>query len=372
MHLCHARPGRGVGAHLGHEVGEEEQLAIRRARDERKFLATVNHLEAVVGHSILATHLLQVALPRLAVRWVGEHEVEPLGAEAVVGQRRLIPDVRRVFPGSLQDHVGRADGVRLRVDLLPEESGAYLLASAGGDGSERLIGHGQHPAGPARAVIDGVGARHDRSCHRPERQLGHEAHRVARRPVFARLLVVLLIEPPDQLLEDGPHGMVIHRLRRQVHIGRREPGHQLRQCVNPRERVELVAELELVDDLDDVGRKAVKVGLEVCLQLLALVCGRQVGQAEPRGIVEGLPRGGTKGTALVLRGEAICGEERVLVAHRLAGRFEDGVEASQDAHGEDDIRVLAPLEQVPEYVVGDAPDEADEAGVGRGIHMNTF
>ena len=75
---------------------------------------------------------------------------------------------------------------------------------------------------------------------------------------------------------------------------------------------------------------------------------------------------------MVLRGEAICGEERVLVAHRLAGRFEDGVEASQDAHGEDDIRVLAPLEQVPEYVVGDAPDEADEAGVGRGIHINTF
>jgi len=32
------------------------------------------------------------------------------------------------------------------------------------------------------------------------------------------------------------------------------------------------------------------------------------------------------------------------------------VPAAPDAHGQDDIRVLAALEQVAEHVIGDAPD----------------
>jgi hypothetical protein len=48
----------------------------------------------------------------------------------------------------------------------------------------------------------------------------------------------------------------------------------------------------------------------------------------------------------------------------LLGRFQHGVEATEDTHGQDDVRVFAPPEQVAENVVGDAPDEGDDLIVG--------
>ena len=51
---------------------------------------------------------------------------------------------------------------------------------------------------------------------------------------------------------------------------------------------DLVAELELFQDLLDVRREAVEVGLEVRLELLCLGTGAQVSQGKGRVVVEGL------------------------------------------------------------------------------------
>ena len=51
------------------------------------------------------------------------------------------------------------------------------------------------------------------------------------------------------------------------------------------------------------------------------------------------------------------------------GGFEDGVEAAEDAHGEDDVGVFAAFEEVAEDVVGDAPDEGDDFVVGGLVHL---
>jgi hypothetical protein len=40
-------------------------------------------------------------------------------------------------------------------------------------------------------------------------EVRHEAHGVARRPMFAGLLIVLLVEAADQFLEHRAHGMVV-------------------------------------------------------------------------------------------------------------------------------------------------------------------
>jgi hypothetical protein len=42
-----------------------------------------------------------------------------------------------------------------------------------------------------------------------EDQIGHELDGVARRPVLAGLLVVVLVELADQFLENGAHGVVV-------------------------------------------------------------------------------------------------------------------------------------------------------------------
>ena len=73
---------------------------------------------------------------------------------------------------------------------------------------------------------------------------------------LARLLVVLLVEAPDQLLEDRAHAVVIeagmldravgvvHRSRAQVYVGRGELLDQRAQGVGAGQTRDLVAELE--------------------------------------------------------------------------------------------------------------------------------
>ena len=54
---------------------------------------------------------------------------------------------------------------------------------------------------------------------------------------------------------------------------------------------DLVAELELLEDVLHVGREAVEVGLEVGLELLLAGAGLEVAQRELGGVVEGLAGG---------------------------------------------------------------------------------
>jgi hypothetical protein len=82
-----------------------------------------------IFHAILAAHALEVGLPALAVGRVGEHEVELMRGEGVVGQRRVLgaaDDVVGLVALALEQEVGLADGVGLGVDLLPVEVGGHL------------------------------------------------------------------------------------------------------------------------------------------------------------------------------------------------------------------------------------------------------
>jgi hypothetical protein len=109
--------------------------------------------------------------------------------------------------------------------------------------------------------------------------------------VLARLLVVLLVELADQLLEDRAHRVVVDAGRRQVDLGIEELVDQRAERVGARERRQLVAELEVLEDVLDVGREAVEVVLEVGQELLLAAAGLEVAQGELRGVVEGLAGG---------------------------------------------------------------------------------
>ena len=210
-----------------------------------------------------------------------------------------------------------------------------------------------------------------------EDQLRHQLHGVARRPVLARLLVVLLVEAADQLLEDRAHRVVVeagvldravavqHRLRAQVDVRREELLDQRAERVGLREARDLVAELEVLEDVLDVRREAVEVGLEVGLELLLAGAGPEVAQRELRGVVEGLA--GRLPQGLVLVDDARLVERGLHVEHGLLGRLEHRVEAAQDGHRQDDVAVLAADVEVAQDVVGDAPDE-----VGDPVELNRF
>ena len=110
---------------------------------------------------------------------------------------------------SLQQEVGLADGVGLGVDLLAEEVRGHVLAPLLRELLQHVLAHGQHAAGPAGAVVEQIGAVVDLVGDREEDELRHELNGVARGEMLARLLVVLLVEAPDQLLEDRPHAVVV-------------------------------------------------------------------------------------------------------------------------------------------------------------------
>lgn len=78
------------------------------------------------------------------------------------------------------------------------------------------------------------------------------------------LFVVLFVEAPNQLLEDGAHGVVVecrqqliavpiqHRLGTEVDAGIQELFDEVPENIRLDERGDLVAEFEFVEDLSDV------------------------------------------------------------------------------------------------------------------------
>jgi len=364
--------------HLARHVGQEEHLAVAGAGDERELgVARVLDDEARVLQAVLAAHAFEVALPALAVGRVGEHEVELARRERVVGQGRMLraaDDVVCRLALALEQEVGLADGVGLGVDLLAVEVRGDLLAVRPGEPLERLFPHGEHAAGAAGGVVEEVRPRLDPVGDGEEDQVGHQLDGVAGRPVLPGLLVVLLVEPADQLLEDGPHRVVVEAgqldravtvedgLRAEVDVRREELLDQRAEGVGLREAGDLVAELKAVEDVLDVRREPVEVVLEVALELLLGGPRLQVAERELRRVVERLTGGLAERGVLV--GDSRPVHRGLHVEHGLLGRLQHGVEPAQDGHRQDDVAVLAPHVEVAEDVVGDAPDEVDDGVVG--------
>ena len=115
-------------------------------------------------------------------------------------------------------------------------------------------------------------------------------------------------------------------------------------------------------------RKAVEVVLEVGLELAAAGAGAEVLQGELGGVVEGLA--GRVSERLFLFDDPLLVKPCLRVEDGLLGGFEDGVEAAEDGHGEDDVAVLAADVDVAEDIVRDAPDvvgDPVEVGGGHGV-----
>ncbi|MBQ9002586.1 MAG: hypothetical protein IJ087_12105 [Eggerthellaceae bacterium] len=103
-------------------------------------------LEVLLLHGLL--HALRgiFAAPRLSKRRIDERQAHELAWEAVFlhGVRKL----DAVLALSLDEHVGKADGMRFRVDLLTVQIDRRIGAHLG----ELLLGAGNHPARSAGEI----------------------------------------------------------------------------------------------------------------------------------------------------------------------------------------------------------------------------
>src|SRR5690606_39502251 len=95
-----------------------------------------------------------------------------------------------------------------------------------------------------------------------------EADDVARGEVLTGLLVVLFVEAPEQLFEEGAHGVVVEareavlRVRAEVDLRAGEFLDEEAEALFAVEVLEVAADVEAVEDLADGGREAVEVRSE--------------------------------------------------------------------------------------------------------------
>ena len=120
-------------------------------------------------------------------------------------------------------------------------------------------------------------------------------------------------------------------------------------------RRDLIAELEFLKYVLDIGRESIEVSLEIRLELLLAGPGLEVAQREFRRVVEGLPC--LLPERLVLVNDACLVERGLHVEHGLFGRLEQRIDPPQHCHGKDDVAVFAAHVEVAEHIVSDTPDK---------------
>ncbi len=98
--------------------------------------------------------------------------------------------------------------------------------------------------------------------------------------MLTSLFVIVLVKLADQLLKNRPHGVVIHgrepdrtivvehRVGAQIDVRVEELLNQGAECISLGQCGDLVAELEVFQDVLDVLRKTIQVVLEVLAELL--------------------------------------------------------------------------------------------------------
>ena len=144
----------------------------------------------------------------------------------------------------------------------------------------------------------------------------------------------------------------------EVHVRREELLDQRAEGVGLREPRDLIAKLEVLQNVLDVRREAVEIGLEVGLELLLTGAGPEVAQRELRGVVERLAGGLTQ--RLVLLDDSRFVETGPQIEHGLLARLEHRIEAPQHRHRQDHVAVLAADVEVAQHVVRDTPDEVGD------------
>ena len=279
---------------------------------------------------------------------VGEHVVELLVFEMV--RREAVAEAHVVDFVALDHQVGPADGIGLRVEVLAE----HLQPRVRIELAKVILGDGQHAARPARRVEQ----RADRPLRgqdvgvRQEQKIDHQPDHLARGEVIARLLVRRLVEPPDQLLEDGAHLEVGDLVRVQVDLA--EPLHHEVEPVGLVELGDVLLEAEVVEDLPRAVREALHVMGQVGGDVVRVAL--QLGEGEPARVVE--RHAGNPAQDRVRPLELAALEALELVEDFVLGRFQHAVEPSQDGHREHDVLVLVRPVRAAQQL-RDRPDEAD-------------
>ncbi len=196
-------------AHFGKEMEQKKQRAIGDARQSGAKTAVVPLLGG-----FLADFFFDL-LPLHAEGRIGEHVIKVFAGQAVGGERVAEDDVGDVL--TLDQHVGFADGVGLRVQLLAvhDQSGIWI------DLCEVFVCDAQHSASASGRIVEApyYAGSSESVVILDEQEIDHQPDHFARGKMFSGGLIGQLGELADQLLEDRSHLRIADGFGVEVNLG---------------------------------------------------------------------------------------------------------------------------------------------------------
>lgn len=267
---------------------------------------------------------------------------------AIVEQGVIVDD--RIDGLSLDDHVGLADRVGLRVEFLAGQGEASARVHV----LEVVFGYREHAAGASGRVVNGaddvpvaqglviVG----------EEQVDHEFDDFARSEVLTGGFVGCFGELADEFFEDMAHFGVGDAVGVQIDVGELLDDQQKQVAVF--EFFDAVFDFVLSEDVPHVFGEGVQVGEQIFAQVFGVA--DQGGQVVAAGVVEGVLVPGAGFEQDWADGQAFGFSFSDDFQDFWLGVCQDCVEAAQDGEGQDEVAVLVGFEVASEQV-GDAPDE---------------
>lgn len=395
VHLDNAGAEGGV-FHTREVVGKKEHLGVAHIGDEAPPLFGVVAAameETRVGDVFLLVGTsregFEVVFPSGAEGGIGDAEVELHAGVLVVAQGGTLGKAWTALPlvvvvegeiGRGEEEVGFAGGEGFGLELLSVEVDG--VAAFGVGGLYARFGNGENAARAAGSIVDGIGAVGDAVFDGEDGEVGKEFDIVARGEVFSGFGdAVFFIELAQELLKERAHGVVVDAREKDVALGIEEGidaeidgtvGELLEDGAQTLTRDEIfhhLLELEMLNDVLHIARKSIEIVEEGLMKGFVVGVDEKAFHGVGGKIVEGKFGNGAEHIGHFVFFESRFAEFVVDFAHLLVGGLEQEVETAEHHEGEDDAFVVAFVEDVDKDVVGDVPNEGEELGVLRGIHI---
>ena len=344
---------RGAVLDNGHAAGAVLQLF--HAVEHKQHLSIRNGGQAGAEPTIIAEfrfgfHLRFLAFPVNTEGRVGDDIIELVAAERIIAQGVAVFHARSV--AALDEHICLSDGVGFGIELLPEagQSGiaAHILQPLG-QAAQHLRSAHCHIIGRLGAALGS-----DFLLFGGDEQLGHQVNNVPAGEVGTSLLVVGFGEFADQLFKNVAHVGGGNFLRGHIALAGIELLQGDVEDTALDHQLDRVGKVEVLNDVLDIGGKALKIGFKVALHVVRLC--HQPCKIEVAGVVEVVAGNAaedavTRSTLDVLRIQLLCHGD-----HSILGGLQGIVKTLQNCHGKNDLAVLVGLEQAHQ-MGGDLPDQ---------------
>ena len=330
-------------------------LQLLYAVEHKQHLSVRNRRQAGTETAIITTlcfgfHLRFFTLPVNAEGRIRDHIVKFIAAERIIAQGITVFHAGCV--AALDQHICLGDRISFGVELLSKAGQSGILSNilqALGQAAQHLRSAHGHIVGGLGAALGG-----DLLFLRCDQQLCHQVNNVPACEMGTSLLVIGFGEFPNQFLKNVAHVGGGDLIQRHIAFAGVELLQGDKQNAALDHQLDGVGKVEVLNDVLDIGGKALKIGFKVAFHIVRL--SNQLGKIKIAGVVE-VETGNTAEDTITGSTLNVLGIQ--FFCHFYNGRlgFAEGIiKTFQHGHGQNHLAVLMGLEQANQ-MGGNLPDQ---------------